>query len=244
MVDSDFPVVVYWYVVPLTRRRVRDVLEASSHLIAGMCLLDTTDGALMMTLYTTSAKARDPLATLYYSIILTGITVMVAICIGTIQLLSFVQNVAEPEGPFWDGLDTLGEYYDVLGGCICGLFVLGAVGGVLAYKHWKRWVSKGWEEREVVDDEDRKEACLEKGQGGVGGGSGTGFEKGMPIEKAEGCRESGGTDRVVQVDLLGSEHDDIELSEVLVKNTTFASGEGAEQTKKSSAISPEIVQGS
>ena len=206
-----------------------------------MCLLDTTDGALMMTLYTTSAKARDPLATLYYSIILTGITVMVAICIGTIQLLSFVQNVAEPEGPFWDGLDTLGEYYDVLGGCICGLFVLGAIGGVLAYKHWKRWVSKGWDEREVVDDEDRKEACLEKGEGGTGGGSGMEFEKGMSIGKAEGCRESGGTDRVVQVDLLGSGHDDIVSTEVPVKNTSFAFGEGAEQTKKSSAISPEVV---
>lgn len=209
-----------------------------------MCLLDTTDGALMMTLYTTSAKARDPLATLYYSIILTGITVMVAICIGTIQLLSFVQNVAEPEGPFWDGLDTLGEYYDVLGGCICGLFVLGAVGGVLAYKHWRRWVSKGWEDGEVVDDEDRKEACLEKGEGGIGGGSRREFEEGMPIGKDEGCRESGGADRVVQVDLLGSGNDDIEPAEVPVKNTTLGPGEGAELTRKSSAISPEVAQDS
>ncbi|OBT87342.1 hypothetical protein VE02_03048 [Pseudogymnoascus sp. 03VT05] len=210
---------------------------------AGMCLLDTTDGALMMTLYTTSAKARDPLATLYYSIILTGITVMVAICIGTIQLLSLIANVAEPEGPFWDGLETLGEYYDVLGGCICGLFVIGAVGGVIAYKPWRRWVAKDWEEEEVVDEGDRKEACLEKGEGGIGGGSGTGVGEKLPLGKEEGRHETGGADRVVQVDLLGNGHDDIETAEVPVMSTTFASGEGTEQTK-SSAISPEIVQDS
>lgn len=209
-----------------------------------MCLLDTTDGALMMTLYTTSAKARDPLATLYYSIILTGITVMVAICIGTIQLLSFIQNVAEPEGPFWDGLDTLGEYYDVLGGCICGLFVLGAVGGVLAYKHWRRWVSKGWEDEEVVDDEDRKEVCLEKGVGGTGGEPGTEYEEGLPLGKEGAHRESGGSDKAIEVHLLGSGHHDMEPAEGPVKNTTLAPGKGTEQTRKGSAISPGVIRDS
>ncbi|OBT53895.1 hypothetical protein VE04_05222 [Pseudogymnoascus sp. 24MN13] len=210
---------------------------------AGMCLLDTTDGALMMTLYTTSAKARDPLATLYYSIILTGITVMVAICIGTIQLLSLIANVAEPEGPFWDGLETLGEYYDVLGGCICGLFVIGAVGGVIAYKPWRRWVAKDWEE-EIVDEGDGKEACPEKGEGGIGGGSGTEVGEKLPLGKEEGHRESVGEGRVVQVDLLGRGHDDIESAEVPVKNSTVISGEGVEQTKKGSTTTPEIVQDS
>lgn len=209
-----------------------------------MCLLDTTDGALMMTLYTTSAKARDPLSTLYYSIILTGITVMVAICIGTIQLLSLIANVAEPEGPFWDGLETLGEYYDVLGGCICGLFVIGAVGGVIAYKPWRRWVAKDWEEEEGVDEGDRKVACLEKGEGGIGGGSGTEVGEKLPVGKENGCREAEGEGRVVQVDLLGSGHDDMEPAEVPVKNSALASGEAAEQTKKSSTISPEIIQDS
>lgn len=202
-----------------------------------MCLLDTTDGALMMTLYTTSAKARDPLATVYYSIILTGITVMVAICIGTIQLLSLVANVAEPEGPFWDGLETLGEYYDVLGGCICGLFVIGAVGGVVAYKPWRRWVTKGWEEGEVVDEGDRKEMCLEKGEGG-GSGGGTEFEDVLQLGKEEESREAARADKVIEVDLLGNGHDDMERGEVPAKNTALASGEAVEQTKATSDISP------
>jgi high-affinity nickel-transport protein len=105
---------------------------------AGMCLLDTTDGALMMALYTSKAFSRDVVAILYYSIVLTGITVFVSAFIGVIQVLSLVQNVAEPEGGFWDGVSEIGEYYDVIGGCICGLFLLVGLGSVLVYRPWRR----------------------------------------------------------------------------------------------------------
>src|SRR3978361_528006 len=65
---------------------------------AGMCLLDTSDGALMSALYQTSTFSQDLVAVLYYSIVLTVITVMVAVIIGAIQLLSLILNVAEPTG--------------------------------------------------------------------------------------------------------------------------------------------------
>lgn len=79
------------------------------HLIkaAGMCLLDTAYGGLMMTLYTSAALARDQIAVLYYSIVLTVITIIVSIVIGTIQLLSLIRSVAEPTGRFWDGVELL-----------------------------------------------------------------------------------------------------------------------------------------
>lgn len=82
---------------------------------AGMCLLDTIDGALMMTLYTSTALAKDRVAILYYSIVLTTITIIVAVVIGFIQLLSLIQNVAEPSGKFWDGVAVAGDHYDVIG---------------------------------------------------------------------------------------------------------------------------------
>ncbi|KAK2749751.1 hypothetical protein FQN55_002987 [Onygenales sp. PD_40] len=137
---------------------------------AGMCLLDTIDGALMLALYIqpaqnflapkhsgpsstdrltsegneaqTSQNYRDPIAFLYYSIVLTTLTVIVAVVIGMIQLLTLVLNVAKPTGSFWDGVKTAGDYYDVIGGSICGCFLV--VGGmsVLFYKPWKRWVTK------------------------------------------------------------------------------------------------------
>ncbi|KAI1799551.1 NicO-domain-containing protein [Daldinia bambusicola] len=116
---------------------------------AGMCMLDTTDGALMMALYTSKAFARDTVAILYYSIVLTGITVVVSAFIGVIQILSLVQNVAEPEGSFWDGLGEIGDHFDIIGGSICGLFLVVGLGSVLAYGPWRR----GVERRRRMDSE-------------------------------------------------------------------------------------------
>lgn len=82
---------------------------------AGMCLLDTTDGALMMSLYTSTSMARDMIAILYYNIVLTVVTVIVAIVIGVLQLLNLILNVAEPKGRFWDGVALAGEHYDIIG---------------------------------------------------------------------------------------------------------------------------------
>lgn len=139
---------------------------------AGMCLLDTTDGALMFSLYiqpsanflppkphnSTSDAAsttsdgdelpqshdnhRDPIAFLYYSIVLTSLTVIVAIVIGVIQLLTMILNVTHAKGKFWDGVQTAGDYYDVIGGSICGSFIIFGGSSVLLYKPWRRWMTR------------------------------------------------------------------------------------------------------
>jgi high-affinity nickel-transport protein len=109
---------------------------------AGMCLLDTVDGALMLALYTSTSFAKDTVAILYYSIVLTGITIVVAVVIGVIQLLSLVLNVAEPTGRFWDGVDQAGEHYDIIGGAICGSFVVLGGLSVLLYRPWRRWMGR------------------------------------------------------------------------------------------------------
>ncbi|KAK4220502.1 high-affinity nickel-transport protein-domain-containing protein [Podospora fimiseda] len=107
---------------------------------AGMCLVDTLDGAIMTTLYTNKAFSRDVIAILYYSIVLTGITVFVAAFIGIIQILSLIEHVAEPEGSFWEGVGAIGDHYDVIGGSICALFLVVGLGSVLVYKPWRKRV--------------------------------------------------------------------------------------------------------
>jgi high-affinity nickel-transport protein len=83
---------------------------------AAMCLVDTIDGALMMSLYTSAASARDPFTIVYYSLILTGVTVLVAIFIGVIQMLELADAVlSDPTGPFWEGVEKLGNSYDIVG---------------------------------------------------------------------------------------------------------------------------------
>lgn len=137
-----------------------------------MCLLDTLDGALMLSLYIQPAanflppksdgniasddliteepnedvhseqNHRDPVAFLYYSLVLTTMTVVVAIVIGVIQLLTLVLNVAEPTGKFWDGVQTAGDYYDAIGGGICGCFLIVGVVSVFLYRPWRRWIAR------------------------------------------------------------------------------------------------------
>ncbi|KAI1075381.1 NicO-domain-containing protein [Whalleya microplaca] len=119
---------------------------------AGMCMLDTTDGALMMSLYTSKAFARDTVAILYYSIVLTGITVVVSAFIGIIQILSLAQNVAEPEGGFWDGLSEIGDHFDIVGGSICALFLVAGIGSVIVYKPWRRKMERRRAQRLPSDD--------------------------------------------------------------------------------------------
>jgi len=80
-----------------------------------MCLLDTINGALMLSLYTSPSFSKDPIAILYYSIVLTTITIIVAMVIGTIQLLALILNAAKPTGKFWDGVAVAGEHWDVIG---------------------------------------------------------------------------------------------------------------------------------
>src|SRR3954470_5524447 len=138
---------------------------------AGMCLLDTTDGALMMTLYTSTSLARDTVAILYYSIVLSAITVVVAICIGTIQLLSLIANFSH--GKFWDGVDAVGDHFDVIGGAICGAFVVFGVLSVICYGPWRRRMDRKYrlpsiEEVGVDSDDDSKRRQVDAGSKPVG----------------------------------------------------------------------------
>ena len=84
---------------------------------AGMCLLDTLDGALMMSLYTSTRLAKDSIAVLYYQSVLTGVTVVVAVVIGMLQLLGLVVGSVEPtpSGAFWDGVQRAQDSYDIIG---------------------------------------------------------------------------------------------------------------------------------
>ncbi|KAF2150677.1 high-affinity nickel transport protein-like protein [Myriangium duriaei CBS 260.36] len=105
---------------------------------AGMCLLDTLDGAAMSALYASARLGKDRVAVAYYQTVLTGITVLVAAVIGTVQVLVMADSVASPTGKFWEGVEALGDHYDVVGGAICGSFVVfGGLAAVL-YKPWRR----------------------------------------------------------------------------------------------------------
>jgi high-affinity nickel-transport protein len=100
--------------------------------------IDTTDGALMTLLYvspgTSGGLSRPSMTRLFHSMLLTSLSIGIAVTIGVIQLLSLVYNISEPEGKFWDGVQWIGDRYDIVGGVICGAFVIVGISGVIIGK--------------------------------------------------------------------------------------------------------------
>ena len=87
---------------------------------AGMTLMDTTDGVLMSKAY--NWAFLNPLRKIFYNITTTGLSVVVALLIGSIELAQVFIRLLDLQGGFFDfvaGLD-----FGVLGYVIVGLFLL------------------------------------------------------------------------------------------------------------------------
>lgn len=120
---------------------------------AGMCLLDTTDGAAMMSLYTSARLAKERIAVLYYQCVLTAITVVVALVVGLLQLFNLILSVApDLHGPFWRGVQVAEDHYDVIGAAICASFVVFGGLAIVLYTPWRRRVDRGRLARAQLDE--------------------------------------------------------------------------------------------
>ncbi|MET7377525.1 HoxN/HupN/NixA family nickel/cobalt transporter [Streptomyces sp. NPDC005526] len=85
---------------------------------AGMSLLDTIDGSFMNFAY--GWAFSKPVRKVYYNLTITGLSVAVALIIGTVELLGLLADKLDLHGFFWDwvsGLDL-----NVIGFVIVGLF--------------------------------------------------------------------------------------------------------------------------
>ncbi|HEX4189123.1 MAG TPA: HoxN/HupN/NixA family nickel/cobalt transporter [Solirubrobacteraceae bacterium] len=86
---------------------------------AGMSLLDTIDGSFMQFAY--GWAVERPVRKLFYNLIITGLSVAVALLIGTIELSSLLAQRLGAQGGFWSWL--AGIDMNALGLAIVGLFV-------------------------------------------------------------------------------------------------------------------------
>jgi high-affinity nickel-transport protein len=86
---------------------------------AGMSMMDTADGAFMTKAY--GWAFSNPVRKIYYNITVTGLSVLVALLIGTIEILSIVQAELNLTGPFWGLIASLD--LGAIGYLIVGLFV-------------------------------------------------------------------------------------------------------------------------
>jgi high-affinity nickel-transport protein len=105
---------------------------------AGMLLIDTADGVLMLGAYDW-AFVR-PIRKLFYNMIITLVSVLVAVLIGGIEALGLLKEQLHLSGAFWDRVAALNGNFNSLGFIIIAIFVAAwAISiGVYRYNGYER----------------------------------------------------------------------------------------------------------
>jgi high-affinity nickel-transport protein len=99
---------------------------------AGMSLIDTLDGHLMLGAY--GWAYLKPIRKIYYNMTITLVSVVVAIVIGSIEALGLISDKLKMQGPAWDAIGVLNDNFGMLGYLIIGIFVLSWAASVMIYR--------------------------------------------------------------------------------------------------------------
>ena len=109
---------------------------------AGMSLLDTIDGSFMNFAY--GWAFSQPVRKVYYNLIITGLSVTVALVVGTTELLGLAADKLSLKGGFWGWVS--GININTLGYVIVALFVLTWAAALLIWRFARierRWAFHG-----------------------------------------------------------------------------------------------------
>jgi nickel/cobalt transporter (NiCoT) family protein len=99
---------------------------------AGMSLIDTSDGVLMLGAY--GWAFTKPIRKLYYNLTITLVSVLVAVLIGGIEALGLIADRLNLDGPFWLFVGALNDHFGSLGYLIIAIFVASWVISVAVYR--------------------------------------------------------------------------------------------------------------
>jgi nickel/cobalt transporter (NiCoT) family protein len=114
--------------IPISAILVFPVLFA-----AGMSLIDTTDGVMMLGAYEWAFV--KPMRKLHYNMTITLVTVLVAVLIGGIEALGLIgDQLGMGNTGFWGAIATANDNFNTLGFAIIGVFVLAWVMSYVIYK--------------------------------------------------------------------------------------------------------------
>jgi nickel/cobalt transporter (NiCoT) family protein len=99
---------------------------------AGMSLVDTSDGVLMVGAY--GWAFVKPIRKLYYNLTITFASVIVALVIGGIEALGLIGTRLGLNGSFWTSINALNENFGDLGYVIIAIFMVCWLVSVLVYR--------------------------------------------------------------------------------------------------------------
>lgn len=99
---------------------------------AGMTIIDTTDSVLMVGAYRWAFT--KPERKLYYNMTITLVSVLVAFCLGIIEMLGLIANKIDLNGAVWDVIKKLNGHFDRIGFLIIAMFMASWMVSVLVYR--------------------------------------------------------------------------------------------------------------
>jgi high-affinity nickel-transport protein len=111
---------------------VWSILAFPALFTAGMALIDTTDGILMLGAY--GWAFVKPIRKLYYNLTITLVSALVALVIGGIETLGLIGDEFSLGGPFWDWVGRLNDNFGTVGYVIIGIFALSWLISALVYR--------------------------------------------------------------------------------------------------------------
>ena len=100
---------------------------------AGMSLVDTTDGVLMVNAY--GWAFIKPIRKLYYNLTITLVSIIVALLIGSVEALGLLGEKLGLAGGFWDFIGALNDHFGALGYLIVGIFIVSWLISVFVYRY-------------------------------------------------------------------------------------------------------------
>ena len=99
---------------------------------AGMSLLDTTDGILMLGAY--GWAYEKPIRKLFYNLNITLISVIIALVVGSLEALNILATELNLSGPVWNQIGNLNNSFGLLGVFIVLLFLASWAFSTIIYK--------------------------------------------------------------------------------------------------------------
>ncbi len=110
---------------------------------AGMTLIDTSDGVLMLGAY--GWAFLKPIRKIYYNLTITLVSVLVAVLVGGIEVLVLIRDQFALTGGIWTVTALLDRNFDKLGYLIIAVFIISWLAAVMIYR------VKGYDELEIEE---------------------------------------------------------------------------------------------
>ncbi len=106
--------------------------------VAGMSLMDTADGAFMAKAYLWAFS--NPVRKVFYNLTITGLSVFVALFVGSIELLQILSSQLNLTGGLWSIINHID--FNIMGFIIVGVFFLTWIGAMAVWK--TRHIEERW----------------------------------------------------------------------------------------------------